>query len=179
MRIHFCKIQLFFILSSSYTGFCIFKRCRTLYTEFKISHNYITRVGLKSAQITLHMNGCFHSTRLISGGSQLHMKVINGVSFLKSTLRRPEWMTTPDKVKQTPWPIRLNPQSYWNSQYAHMCYTHTHTPGLVCAEPPCAVSCNWPYFFLLSINCFSADSDHRSCVSLFTFAGALQIVCVE
>lgn len=91
-KIHFCKIQLFFILSSVLSRLVHIHTLqqKPRYTEFKISHNYITRVSLNSAQITLHMNGCFSSTRLISGGSELHMKVINGVSFLKSTLHRPE-----------------------------------------------------------------------------------------
>lgn len=127
IRIYFCKTQLFFHLSSV---FCARSNAaaKTSVHRLSHSHNYITRACLKPAQITLHMNGCFHSTRLISGGSELHMKVINGVSFSKSTLRRPEWMTTPDKVKQTPWPIRFNPQSYWNSHT--VTHKHTHTGRL-------------------------------------------------
>ncbi len=130
IRIHFSEIQLFFILPSvvSRLVHIWMLQQKPLCTDFKISHNYITRAGLKSAPITLHMDGCFLSTRLISGGSELHMEAINGVSFLKSTLCRPEWMTTPDKVKQTPQPIRCNPQSYWNSHsartHAYIYYTH-------------------------------------------------------
>lgn len=145
---------------------------KPLYTEFTISHNYITRAGLQSVQTTLPMSGCFLSTGLISGGSELHMKVINGVSFLKSTLRRPEWMTTPDKVKQTAWPIRFNPQSCWNSHAVHTRTLHTHQ---VRPEP----SRRAPSPATGRIHSPQTADRHRCCccVSLFTSAGDLQTVC--
>lgn len=137
---YFCIEQLFFILSSARRE----KKKAFQYTTFEISHNYITGAGFKISS----MNGVFTIWMGVftAPGSSLKRKCAshegNKWSFLlKSTVCRPEWMTTPDKVKQTQRPIHLKPQSYWSS---HTVHTHTHVRRLVhtllsaLSPPPCA-----------------------------------------